>query len=140
MLQKVGRMLWHLFTRDGGWAPALVLVMHRAVYWLDIRKECDWLMHYSGGVAITFFFWRLLLSHGHRLGALNVRGQRVVAFALGCTMAVFWELAEFASDKFLHTQIQHHIHETMMDLVNGVCGALTTVALICLVQFSKRGT
>jgi hypothetical protein len=28
----------------------------------------------------------------------------------------------------------------MMDLVNGVCGALTTVVLICLVQFSKRGT
>ncbi len=128
----------NLMLRDGGWAPALVLLMHRVVYWLGVRKECDWLMHYSGGVAITFFFWRLLLQYGSWFGSLNILGQRVFAFALGCTMAVFWELAEFASDKILGTHIQQHIHETMMDLVNGVCGALTTTVLIILFAGRRR--
>lgn len=136
MSEKAVRLILQFFLRDGAWAPVLVLVMHRAVYWLGIRQQCDWLMHYSGGVAITFFFWRLLLQYGERFGSLNVIGRRVFAFALGCTMAVFWELAEFASDKLWGTRIQHHIHETMMDLVNGVCGACTTVALIIL--FARR--
>lgn len=106
------------------------------VYWLKIREQCDWLMHYSGGLAITFFFWKLLGAYGHFFGQLNVLGRRAFSFALGCTMAVFWEIAEFGSDKIYGTHIQHWIGETMMDLVNGVAGAFTTVGLIIL--FARR--
>lgn len=129
-MSAVFQFLWRTMTRDGGWAPAAVLIMHRLVYALGVRKECDWLMHYSGGLAITFFFWRLLKAHGHWLGQLNVLGRYFVSFAFGCTMAVWWELIEFASDIYLGTHIQHTIRETMMDLVNGVCGAITTLTLL----------
>jgi hypothetical protein len=131
------RWMVELFTKHGAWAPLLVLLMHRMVYWLGVRQHFDWLMHYSGGVAATFFFWKLLCRWGYIIGQLNPLGRLWVAFTMGCTIAVYWEIIEFAVDFVTGSHIQHSIKETMKDLVYGTCGALTTC--LGVVLFAKNG-
>jgi hypothetical protein len=127
-------LLWpvHLVFTHGGWAPLLVLVLHRLVYLFGVRQYFDWLMHCSGGLAITFFCWKLLLRYGTVFGALNIMGRRCLAFTMGCTIGMVWELLEYASDVVRGTRIQHSVSETMMDMVNDICGAATAMVLIIL--------
>jgi hypothetical protein len=58
------------------------------------------------------------------------------SFALACTIGVFWEFAELASDVFRGTHIQQSIHETMRDLIADACGA--TLTLILTASFARK--
>lgn len=92
------------------------------------RQEIDWLNHYSGGLAFSFFAWKSLPLLARWTGPLKPPGRLVFTFLAGCTAALLWEIGEFSSDTFLHTRIQKSLQETMIDIVNGFLGTVTTVA------------
>jgi uncharacterized membrane protein YjdF len=129
--------LWTLFKR-AGWAPLAVLLFHQLVGRMGWRDGTDWLLHSLGGLSIAFFAFHaipILLDPERRLSSL---AHFVFAFCAASTAALVWELAEFASDVLFGTQIQHTIHETMMDLVCGTIGASVTIAVLAVVKFSRR--
>ena len=125
----ISRSMNFLF-RQGAWAPLLVLFAHRLVYWFHVRQQFDWLMHYGGGLAITYFFWKQVPLRAAWLGQLTLTGRALFAFALGCTMGMIWELVEFANDLAFGTHIQISIRETMKDMVNDFAGAATAITLV----------
>lgn len=121
-----------------GWAPLLVLALHQAVMRTPWRQALDFVMHYSGGVAIAFFLWHALHYLAAWFGAVTRFGRYLFTFALACTVGLFWEFAELASDVFRHTHIQHSIRETMGDLIADATGALTTLTLVFIAGLVRR--
>lgn len=117
-----------------GWAPVAVLVFHRAIFHTPWRQPLDFVMHYSGGVAISFFVWHALDCFASWFGKLTAFARYLLTFSLACTIGLFWEFAELASDVFRGTHIQHSIHETMRDLVADATGALTTLVGVFVVR------
>jgi hypothetical protein len=107
-----------------------VLVLHEFLSVKGYRTQIDWFNHYAGGLSFTFFSWKSLPLLSQWSGQLTRVGRLAVAFLAGCSAALLWDLAEFASDLFLDTTIQQSIHETMMDLVNGFLGTITSVLIL----------
>lgn len=122
-----------------GWAPVAVLIFHRLIYFTPYRQPLDFVMHYSGGVAIAYFLWHALDCFASWFGTLTPFARYVFTFCMACTVGLFWEFAELASDVIYHTHIQHSIHETMRDLIADATGALTTLTLLFVARcFRKR--
>ena len=117
-----------------GWAPLLVLLFHQWLLRSPYRQQLDFVMHCSGGVAITFFLWHTLDCFAHWFGRLSILARYLFTFALACTVGLFWEFAEFFSDVVYGTHIQYNVRETMRDLIADATGALTTLTLTCLVR------
>ena len=129
--------LFQLILR-AGWAPVAVLIFHRVVFNTPWRQPLDFAMHYSGGVAISFFLWHALDCFASWFGTLTSFARYVFTFALACTVGLFWEFAELFSDVVYHTRIQHSIHETMRDLIADATGALTTLAGLFIVRCVRK--
>ena len=129
--------LLHLLLRFG-WAPLLVLALHQAVMRTPWRQALDFVMHYSGGVAISFFIWHALHYLSAWFGVLTRFGRYLFTFALACTVGLFWEFVELASDTFYGTHIQHSIRETLGDLIADASGALTTLTLVFIFGILHR--
>lgn len=123
-----------------GWAPLLVLIFHQMILKTPYRQQLDFVMHYSGGVAIAFFFWHALDCFAHWFGSLTPFARYLFTFTLACTMGLFWEFAELFSDIVFGSNIQHSIRETMRDLFADAVGALTTLTGVFIVRCfaSKR--
>lgn len=105
-------------------------MLHQIVGKAGLRAQFDWLLHFLGGASIALFLYQLVAIFRHRFGLLTRSGHYLFTFALACTVALFWELSEFASDVFLATDVQHSLRETMLDLVYGVVGAALCVTLV----------
>lgn len=130
--------LFRLLLR-AGWAPLAVLIFHRAIRYTPYRQPLDFVMHYSGGVAIAFFLWHALDCFAHWFGRLTPFARYLFTFALACTVGLFWEFAELFSDVVYGTHIQFSVRETMRDLIADATGAMTTLTLVWLVRrFAKR--
>ncbi|WP_395740020.1 hypothetical protein [Prosthecobacter sp.] len=110
-----------------GWAPVAVLFFHQLIIHSPNRQKLDFVMHYSGGVAISFFIWHALDCFAHWFGQLTAFARYLFTFSLACTVGLFWEFAELFSDIVLHTHIQYSIRETLRDLVADATGAMTTL-------------
>lgn len=132
---------FQLIGKTGAWAPITVLVLHEFLSVKGWRTQIDWFNHFSGGLAFTYFAWKCLPLLSTWIGTLTPIGRLGCAFLSGCTAALLWDIAEFASDVFLLTEIQQSIRETMMDLVNGFLGSTTTVIILGIREYraSKRG-
>ena len=131
------KQLLQLLLR-AGWAPVAVLIFHRIIYFTPYRQPLDFVMHYSGGVAIAYFLWHGLDCFASWLGALTAFARHLFTFALACTVGLFWEFMELAMDVIHHTHIQHSVHETMRDLIADATGALTTLVLIFVARCLGR--
>ena len=129
--------LWKLF-KQAGWAPFLVVVVHRIVLVSGLRqyRVCDWILHFSGGLAIAYFVFHLIPFFKKRLGELTPLAHLILTYTSAVTIAAFWELAEFAASFSMGTVLQHSISETMIDLFNGALGAGITT--FCLWLFQRR--
>lgn len=125
--------VWRLFRR-AGWAPFAVLVAHRIVLVSDLRQYpvCDWLLHFSGGLAIAYFFFHLVRFLEPLLGGLALPARALLAATGGCTVAAAWELAEFAYSGVRGIILQHSLTETMVDLFNSCLGAALASACLAL--------
>ncbi|RYD23016.1 MAG: hypothetical protein EOP88_05830 [Verrucomicrobiaceae bacterium] len=129
-----------LIPTTGIWAPAVVLVLHEFLRIPGWRTQIDWFNHFAGGISFTFFAWKSLPLLFRWTGQLTSTGRLGVAFLSGCTAALLWDIGEFTSDLVLGTHIQKSIHETMMDLVNGFLGTVTTVVLLAVLTRKTKPT
>jgi uncharacterized membrane protein YphA (DoxX/SURF4 family) len=101
----------------------------------DGRMTIDQLL---GGVAIAYFFHRSSIaasSHGV-IGPFHRITHIVLVFALTCAATVFWEFAEFTSDRYHGTHAQIDLEDTMGDMLLGICGGV--VLIIGTVMFPPR--
>jgi len=123
--------MWKLF-KTAGWAPFLVVVFHRIVLESGLRAYpvCDWILHFSGGLAIAFFLFHVIVYYKSLIGELPEVAHLLLTFTAACTVAAFWELAEFGYSFIRGTTLQHSITETMIDLFNSCLGAAVTVAIL----------
>jgi hypothetical protein len=112
-----------------GWAPLGVVVMHLAFAHYGLTHRFDHLLHFVGGASIAYFLFGLLASLPSPFASIPSWAQYLLVFTTSCTVAVFWEFAEFASDRFLGTSVQQSVTETMLDLTFGVVGASTTLVV-----------
>jgi hypothetical protein len=116
-----------------GWAPLAVVGLHVALAEYGLTRRFDHLLHFLGGAAIAYFFCRVLLLPSHRFRFPNWMPY-LLAFTCACTVALFWEFFEFASDQFLGTTVQQGLLETMLDLCFGVIGAAISLLIVALVR------
>jgi hypothetical protein len=123
---------------EPGWAPFAVVFLHVVLAEFGLTQRFDHLLHFLGGIAIGYFFFRLFelllpFPTGYRWLIYPA------TFACSCTAALFWELAEFASDVFLHTSVQQSLSETMLDLLFGVLGGTSSLALLAFISLLRHG-
>jgi hypothetical protein len=120
--------------RRAGWAPILVFVAHMILWHgadaYEAFPPLDTPMHLLGGLAIAFFLW-MAYSIGARAGALGrPNGTAIAILTLTSTAAcaVLWEFAEFLSDRYLGTNTQKGLEDTLLDLLLGLVGGAVFVA------------
>ena len=87
-------------------------------------------MHFLGGVAIAFFFARCLalVPADVMSGRPRQAAEALCVFALTCTATVFWEFAEFLSDRLFGTGAQLGLEATLLDMALGVAGGIAHLA------------
>ncbi|MCB1237940.1 MAG: hypothetical protein KDM91_22935 [Verrucomicrobiae bacterium] len=130
-----------ILTKTAWWAPAGVLLLHKLVMWAGLRGRTDGLLHFAGGLAIAAFIWTLVPVFGRFLGAVSPAWRMSITFFAGCSVALAWDLAEFASDEIFATEIQQSLRETMLDLANGAAGVATATFFLMVAAFAAaRGS
>jgi len=115
------------------WFPLAIFVLHIVLSfgfkayvpypWLDIP------MHLVGGAAIAYFFYGgLCYLDGEKLVVKpEKRLFNILIVSLVATAAVFWEFAEFLSDRFLGTSSQVSISNVLKDQCLGIVGGVLFV-------------
>jgi hypothetical protein len=121
-----------------GWAPLGVVVIHLTLAHYGLTHRFDHLLHFLGGASIAYFLFGLLASLPSLFASIPSWAQCLLVFTTSCTVAVFWEFAEFASDRFLGTSVQQSVTETMLDLTFGVVGASTTLVVKAVFRGSSK--
>jgi hypothetical protein len=117
-----------------GWMPTAVFLLHvfisRVLNGYILFPPLDIPMHFLGGVAIAFFFSRCsaLVPASVISGPARPLAQAVVVFGLTGTATVFWEFAEFFSDRLFGTHAQLGLEDTLLDMALGVAGGLAYLA------------
>jgi hypothetical protein len=124
--------------REAAWAPAGVLVLSVIAIASPYAEDLYWPLHFLGGAALAFFFFQALRITGDLVGPVRVRARYVFAFALACTVAIFWELAEFAVDEIAGTQLQEDLWDTMVDLLLDLLGAAVGLGWVAI-RHARRG-
>ena len=110
----------------GGWAPLVVLLASFSLARMPYAEAGYSALHVLGGVALAYFARRgVRLVHRGWPPLLS----SVVAFALACTGALAWEIAEFAIDFVFGTTLQEGLFDTMTDLILAAAGAAAWLAL-----------
>lgn len=126
------RELW----RSGFWAPVAVFVAHVILSLTFNAYErlpgVDITIHFLGGIAIAFFFYRTLGILGDYDIVNRVDGlvRAVLLVALTSTAAVFWEFGEYLSDRVFGTQAQKGLEDTLLDMLFGILGGFTLVLFL----------
>jgi hypothetical protein len=127
-------------VRGVAWAPLSVLIGHSVfAKFFGHEPYVDPVMHFFGGVAAAYFFRKVSMMSDEVLGELTDFSRDLLSFGLTCSIALFWEIAEFSSDIFLGTDVQASNANTMCDLILGVIGALMFLLLRRLL-FHKKGS
>ena len=110
----------------GAWAPLVILLISFPVAATRYAESAYPVLHLLGGAALAYFFRRAVrLVHRGWPPMLS----SLVAFALACTGALAWEIAEFASDFVFGTALQEGLLDTMTDLILAAAGAAAWLAL-----------
>ena len=125
-------LLEALMTRvlQTAWAPVAVLGFSFVIGGMSFAREVWWLLHVVGGVALGFFFLNAIVA----LDAVRPAWRYIAVFALACTVALGWELLEFAIDQILRTKLQESLLDTMSDLMFGVCGVALYLGYVAFSQ------
>lgn len=117
-----------------GWAPFAVVLLHVVLAEFGLNHRFDHLLHFLGGASMAYFLHGILLWLAARISLSPKWISYLIAFTGACTVAVFWEFGEAASDHWLGTHVQQSLTETMLDLFYGVLGA---ILMICLLATAK---
>lgn len=126
--------------RSALWAPLAVFVAHvilsLAFNGYQRMPGLDIPMHLLGGMAIAFFFSRLLDILGDYTIVDRVDGllRAIFLIALTATAAVLWEFAEYISDHSFGTQTQGGLEDTLLDMLLGILGGFAMVSFLLLAK------
>ncbi len=130
-MANVCRWVWESI-RTAGWAPVAVLAVHAAAKLLGLYgalPQVDVPMHFFGGIAIAFFFWRSfrLDSARRAIGAMTPLGQALMTTTAVISTVLIWEFAEWI---LRSTRSPNHIRvsDTMLDMVIGAIGGALLLA------------
>ena len=127
-------------ARSVAWAPLVVVGAHAILAAaMGHRRESDPWFHFLGGAAGAYSLIRTfdLFPALVRPIANWPRGWSILL--LMTVVALTWELAEFASDRFFGTHIQQNLVETGLDIVLGIAGALATIRVTGIVRKRRGG-
>ncbi len=124
---------WILNTlRQAAWAPFAVFVFYAVAAkgfnayilypWLDMPT------HFSGGLAITYFYLAAIAHAEPRIGSVPRSIRLVAALGLTALSAVVWEFLEYGSDLLLGTQMNLGVSDTLSDLFFGLLGGTVMVS------------
>lgn len=111
--------------------PGIVFLVHLiAVKVLNLYSmfpDLDIPIHFLGGLSIAYACARLLsyLQSEKITATLDRILFVVLLLCVTATAAVFWEFAEFISDRFLSTHLQLSLANTMRDQFLGILGGGT---------------
>lgn len=122
------------------WPIFTVLVFHQALLQTPYRVPLDFVMHSSGGVAISYFIYFMLELAAPILGTLKQAGRYLFTFSMACTVGLFWEFAEMFSDYTRGTHIQHSLPETLHDLIADATGSFILLTLIIVYRHFSSNT
>jgi hypothetical protein len=125
------------------WAPFVVFGIHLIAFNIGLYKTYPLLdipMHFFGGLAIAYFLSNVFVN---ALGLFDRPSSNGLVISLlvctsTCTIAVFWELAEFALSWSLSANLQGGLANTMRDLFFGFAGSLFFVAACSPIHFAPR--
>lgn len=126
---------WLLATlREAGWAPLGVFVFYlvaaQGLHLYTIWPVLDAPTHFAGGAAAVIFS-SAAIRHGAPLLGATPRSIRLLAsVGLAAIVAVLWEFYEFACDRYLGTQMNQGVADTLADLFFGLLGAVAAAAVI----------
>ena len=131
---------WLITTiKKYSWAPFLIFLIHvfsiTVIDIYDFWPEFDTPMHIAGGISIAYFFTgAYIVAKSLKLIGQSIKFIKYLfVFSLTSTVTIFWEYAEFASDRFLGTRMQGGIGETLLDMILGMLGAVLYIS-----YFHKR--
>lgn len=102
---------------NSGWAPLGVVLSHLVLAEFGLTDRFDHVLHFAGGAAIAYFVLGLAVRARGRFVKVPLWFLYLFAFTAACTVAVFWEFAEFASARFMGTAVQRGLEDTVFDLV-----------------------
>lgn len=93
-------------------------------------------MHYVGAVVLAYVIHRGVRHAARRGLAVPMDGwlHGLFVFALVCTTSMFWEIAEFASDRLLGTHAQLSLADTMSDMLLDAIGAATFLLVLWVLR------
>lgn len=107
-----------------GWAPISVVLLHAGVVgFTGHERSLDFLIHFLGGAAIAYFLSHALAIWKSTFENLGFFARSLTVFCFTCTVALFWEFAEFLSGSLTGIYTQLSLEETMGDLFMGCLGA-----------------
>ena len=123
--------------RSAGWAPTLVFAIHvfisRVLNAYVLFPPLDIPMHFFGGVVIALFIWRCFAAISPAAIAPALRpalmALLVFSFTATATATVFWEFAEFLSDRLFSTNAQVGLEDTLLDMALGLAGCLCWLSI-----------
>lgn len=127
--------------RSAGWAPTLVFGIHvfisRGLNAYVLYPPLDIPMHFFGGVVIALFIWRCFAAISPAAIAPPLRPalMALLVFSFSATATVFWEFAEFLSDRLFSTNAQVSLEDTLLDMALGLAGCLCWLGIA-----ARRGT
>ncbi|MEZ5976843.1 MAG: hypothetical protein R3F34_01305 [Planctomycetota bacterium] len=126
---SLGHALRRTLVR-GGTAPLAVFLLHllfsKVLELYRPYPDLDVPMHVAGGVAFMWFADVALESFA---APFSTRLRAIVAWLATCTAAVFWEFAEWTTDRLDLTRAQGGLDDTMLDLLCGAVGGAVLVLL-----------
>ncbi len=133
---EIAKEIW----RSALWAPLAVfvtyVVLSLAFNGYQRMPGLDIPAHVLGGMAIAFFFSRLLDILGDYTIIDRVDGllRAIFLIALTATAAVLWEFAEYISDHSFGTQTQGGLEDTLLDMLLGILGGFAMVSFLLLAK------
>jgi hypothetical protein len=127
-------------------APLLVFVIHVIALSFFQAYEAyplfDVPMHFFGGLAMAYFLDKTFVNAS--LISADTPPTRLIesllVFTSTCTVAVFWEFAEFGFNWALSTHLRGSLAntDTMKDLFFGMAGRLFFIAAVSLIHTVSR--
>ena len=119
---------WIMVTlREAAWAPLGVFIFYliaKSLRLFLVFPPLDIPTHFLGAVAITYFY-RVAIQYAQNLvGEIPLPVQVLLGFTCAGTTTIFWELYEYVSDLFFHTQMVRGVTDTTVDFFVGLLGAL----------------
>ena len=122
--------------------PAFVLLAHAVaslgLHLYAIFPNLDIPFHFMGGFSIAYTISKTVayMEQKKLIGVISRAMLLITIFSLTATATVFWEFAEFISDRLFTMNVQVSLANTMQDQFMGILGG--TIWILFLFRDQKK--